>query len=227
MLEKKITEYIEEHNNPYASDVSLPENIDAKDISFYKISNKPTILFLPVGIIFSILIYFLMLTDFDKQLKKRKYSLMSDYPEIVSKLLLLHSAGLTIQNAFSTILADYKKKKTSPENHYIYQEIERTLNKIKSGASESGAYAELGKRCQLHSYIKLGTLLEQNIRKGSSNLQNALNQEVREAFSLYKNDVLSSGEKAGTKMLLPMILILIVVMMLIIIPAFLSMNTLY
>lgn len=100
------------------------------------------------------------------------------------------------------------------------------LNKLKSGASESGAYAELGTRCQLHAYIKLGTLLEQNIRKGSSDLQNALNQEVYEAFSFHKSNVLSSGEKAGTKMLLPMILILIVVMMLIIIPAFLSINIL-
>ena len=74
------------------------------------------------------------LTDIDKSLKKRSYQLECDYPEIVSKLLLLHGAGLTIQNAFSTILADYKRK---GDPHYIYQEIEFMLNKLKSGASES------------------------------------------------------------------------------------------
>lgn len=158
-------------------------------------------------------------------LKSRESELLSDYPEIVSKLLLLHGAGLTIQNSFTTILNDYKRKNTSPSEHYIYREIERTLNRIKSGAPESGSYAELGKRCRLHIYIKLGTLLEQNIRKGSSDLQNALKQEVKESFSIHQSQVLQAGEKAGTKMLLPMILILIVVMMLIIIPAFLSMNT--
>lgn len=214
--------YIEQNNSPYSSDVSLPERIDSKNVSFYKISDKPTILFLPFGIICSILIYFLLLTDFEKLLKNRNNELLSDYPEIVSKLLLLHGAGLTIQNAFSTILAD--NKKSSLANHYIYQEIERTLNKIKSGSAESGAYAELGKRCQLHAYIKLGTLLDQDICKGSSDLQNALNQEVKDAFSIYRNNIISSGGKTGTKMLFPMILLLIVVMMLIIIPAFLSMN---
>lgn len=225
MLEKKISAYMKEHNNPYSSDVSLPENLDSKNISFYKISSKPTILFLPLGILTAVLIFFSSLTNVDKLLKSRAGELTSDYPEIVSKLLLLHGAGLTIQNAFATILEDYKKKNVHSDNHYIYQEIERTLNKIKSGSPESGSYAEMGKRCQLHSYIKLGTLLEQNIRKGSSDLQNALNYEVKEAFSLHKSNVLSSGEKNGTKMLFPMILILTVVMILIIIPAFLSMNT--
>lgn len=223
MLGKKISDYINKNNSPFASDVSLPESISSRQLSFYEISDKPTLLFLLIGIIISIFIFLFALTDIDKLLKKRASQLESDYPEIVSKLLLLHGAGLTIQNAFSTILADYKKKDSS---RYIYQEIEFMLNKIKSGAPESGAYAELGKRCQLHAYIKLGTLLEQNIRKGSSDLQNVLNQEVCEAFSIYKSNILSSGEKAGTKMLLPMVLILIVVMMLIMIPAFLSMNIL-
>lgn len=223
MLKKKISNYINENNSLFASDVSLPESINSRQLSFYEISHKPTILFLFLGIIASIFIFLFTLTDIDKALKERKHQLESDYPEIVSKLLLLHGAGLTIQNAFYTILTDYKKEGVP---RYIYQEIEYMLNRIKSGASESGAYANLGTRCQLHVYIKLGTLLEQNIRKGSSDLQNALNQEVLEAFSLHKSNVLSSGEKAGTKMLLPMILILIVVMMLIMVPAFLSMNIL-
>lgn len=98
-------------------------------------------------------------------MKKRSQELLNDYPEIVSKLLLLHESGLTIQNAFSVILKDYKSKNTAVSMHYAYLEIERTINKIQSGFSESGAYAEFGQRCHLHVYIKLGTLLEQNIKK--------------------------------------------------------------
>lgn len=158
-------------------------------------------------------------------MKKRSQELLNDYPEIVSKLLLLHESGLTIQNAFAVILKDYKSKNTAVSMHYAYLEIERTINKIQSGFSESGAYAEFGQRCHLHVYIKLGTLLEQNIKKGSSDLHDALNQEVRESFSMHQNHILQSGQKAGTKLLLPMILILVVVMLIIIIPAFLSMNT--
>ena len=46
-------------------------------------------------------------------MKRRSQELLNDYPEIVSKLLLLHESGLTIQNAFSVILKDYKSKNTA------------------------------------------------------------------------------------------------------------------
>lgn len=66
-------------------------------------------------------------------MKRRSQELLNDYPEIVSKLLLLHESGLTIQNAFSVILKDYKSKNTAVSMHYAYLEIERTINKIQSG----------------------------------------------------------------------------------------------
>lgn len=100
--------------------------------------------------------------------------------------------------------------------------MERTLNKIKSGASEIGSYAEFGSRCHIQSYLKLGSLLEQNMRKGSKNLQDALYYEVQDAFYSHKAETLKLGEKAGTKMLLPMILIFLVIMLVILAPAFLS-----
>ncbi len=141
-------------------------------------------------------------------------------------MLLFHGAGLTIHNAFIAILADEKKKTVRSSMHYAYLEIEHLLNKMKSGIPEAGSYATFGKRCQLHIYIKLGTLLEQNLKKGSADLQDALKQEMEESFSSQQSQILQFGEKAGTKMIFPMILILAVIMMIIIIPAFLSMKTL-
>lgn len=223
IIEREIQNYINENNSPYSPDVSLPEKITFGTVQFSFITGKTTLIFIPFGLFISILIYFLLVTDFEKSIKNRLIQLTSDYPEIVSKLLLLHGAGLTVHNSFAVILANSKKETCS--GHYIYLEIERTLNKLKSGSSEMGAYAELGQRCHLHSYIKLGTLLEQNIRKGSSDLRDALNQEVHEAFIMHKANVLQAGEKAGTKMLIPMILIFIVVMIIVAAPAFLSMNT--
>lgn len=168
------------------------------------------------------LIYFLLERDFDKLLIKQQEQLNYDYPEIVSKLLLLYNAGLTIQNAFTAILNDAVKN--GYQTNYVYQEIELTVNQLKNGASEHGAYTAFGQRCHVLSYIKLGTLLEQNIRKGSADLQDALQLEVREAFNAHKTNCLQSGEKNGTKMLIPMILILAVIMMIVVAPAFLSMN---
>ena len=70
MLEKKISDYINKNNSPFASDVSLPETINSRQLSFYEISDKPTLLFLLIGIIISIFIFLFALTDIDKSLKK-------------------------------------------------------------------------------------------------------------------------------------------------------------
>ncbi len=222
MIQKEIQHYVDTKSSPYDNTVLLPDVLQNQEVSFYEKIESPTIIFLPLGIILSILIFYLQLNDYDKELSLRKTELLYDYPEIISKLLLLHGAGLTIKNAFSLILSDAQNMKA--EKHFIYQEITYTLNKLNNGESESCAYSEFGQRCGIHVYIKLGSLLEQNLKKGSSDLQEALNHEVQEAFYLHKNNILQAGEKAGTKMLIPMILLLIVVMIIIIVPAFLSMT---
>lgn len=223
MYEKEIQNFIETENSPYASEILLPDSVYDKNVSFYETLDTPTILFIPLGILVAVLVYFLQQTDYQKELTLRKEQLMADYPEIVSKLLLLHGAGLTIKNAFSVILSDAKAANLS--DHYIYREIEYTLHKLNTGTPELGAYSELGQRCGLHTYIKLGSLLEQNIKKGSSDLHAALTGEVQEAFMLHKNNILQTGEKASTKMLFPMILLLLIIMIIVIVPAFFSMNT--
>lgn len=225
MLQKEISDYITRNNSPYSSDVSLPGKVSAGKISYRFVLDKPSLIFLLLGAISAIIVFFAALTDHRKKMKLRETQLVFDYPQIVSNLLLLTDAGLTIRMAFTQILKDYKKKE-NPIDHYAYTEIELMLNKLKSGHSEYGSYAEFGKRCQLHSYIKLGSILEQNLRKGSSDLYFSLKQEVSEAFLQHKTTTLQSGERAGTKLLLPMILLLIVIMALIIIPAFLSMSAL-
>lgn len=153
-------------------------------------------------------------------MQNREQQLLSDYPEILSKLLLLHGAGLTIQNSFTTIVQGAGTEKRT--THYVYLEMERTLNRLKSGASELGTYTEFGNRCQLHPYKKLASLLEQNMKKGSKDLQDALRYEVADAFATHKTETLKSGEKASTKMLFPMIMIFLVIMIIILAPAFLS-----
>ena len=77
-------------------------------------------------------------------------------------------------------------------------------------------------RCNVSSYRKLGTLLSQNLRKGSGGLTEILGREAEEAFEDRKNLAKKLGEEAGTKLMIPMFLMLIIVFSIVIIPAFLS-----
>ena len=115
---------------------------------------------------------------------------------------------------------DYKKQRVSKKKQYVYEEIVLLCHELQSGVSETDAYAHLGKRCRLQPYMKLSTLLSQNLRKGNRDLLSKLRQEAETAFEERKNSAKKAGEEAGTKLLLPMMMMLCIVMVLIMIPAY-------
>ena len=93
---------------------------------------------------------------------------------------------------------------------------------MQSGISEAQAYERFGKRCQLPEYIRIGSVLSQNLKKGAKGLTSMLEMEAEASLNDRKNNARKFGEKAGTKLLLPMILMLGVVLAILMIPAFLS-----
>ena len=76
--------------------------------------------------------------------------------------------------------------------------------------------------CNIAVYKKFGTILSQNLRKGSRGITDLLGREAEEAFEDRKNLARKLGEEAGTKLMIPMFLMLIVVFAIVIVPAFFS-----
>ena len=93
---------------------------------------------------------------------------------------------------------------------------------MKSGVAEGTAYENFGRRCQLPNYIKMGSLLSQNLKKGSKGLVSLLEKEALSSMEERKNTARKLGEQAGTKLLFPMLLLFGVVLIILIVPAFLS-----
>lgn len=155
--------------------------------------------------------------------KKRNKQMLLDYPEVISKITLLLSAGLTMKGAWGKIVQEYnQKQKTSGNMRYIYEEMRTTLHELENGIVEGKAYTNFGTRIQLLPYLKLGAVLSQNVRKGSKGLIDLLELEVIEALEERKELAKRLGEEAGTKLLLPMGILLILVLVIIMIPAFLT-----
>jgi len=65
-------------------------------------------------------------------------------------------------------------------------------------------------------------LLVQNLKKGNKNLMEMLERESASAFEERKRLAKILGEKAGTKLLLPMGSMLVIVFVILLVPAFLS-----
>ena len=89
---------------------------------------------------------------------------------------------------------------------------------------EGEAYERLGKRTGLREYIRLCTLLTQNLKKGNAALLSRLQEEAQGASAERLQRSRKMSEEAGTKLLLPMIMMLVVVMVMIMLPAFSSMG---
>ncbi len=223
LLRRRIEELLNlqgEHTST-AEKMVLPEKIDSVPIVWREIIEDSSGYLMLLVLSVALLLHWIRSREPDRQLESRRKELLLDYPEIVNKLALYMGAGMTIRNAFFKMGEDYKKQQKE-RKRYAYEEILMTCYELQSGRSEKEAYDHFGKRCQVQAYRKLCTLLSQNLRKGSNDLLRVLRQEADNAFAERKNLAKKLGEEAGTKLLLPMMMMLCIVMVVIMIPAYFS-----
>lgn len=159
-----------------------------------------------------------------KRQKERKQKLLLEYPDMLSKLVLLLGAGMTVGGAWKRIATVYENKRQirAVPQMPLYEEMLITCREIEGGISEEQAYERFGERCGERKFRKLGNLLTQNLRKGSRGLTVLLAQEVEESYEERKSEARKYGEEAGTKLLLPMVLMMGIIMAILIVPAVLS-----
>ena len=159
-----------------------------------------------------------------KRQKERKQKLLLEYTDMLSKLVLLLGAGMTVGGAWKRIATVYENKRQirAVPQMPLYEEMLITCREIEGGISEEQAYERFGERCGERKFRKLGNLLTQNLRKGSRGLTVLLAQEVEESYEERKSEARKYGEEAGTKLLLPMVLMMGIIMAILIVPAVLS-----
>lgn len=166
----------------------------------------------------SVVVYLLADRDLHDELEKKKQSMCREYPDVVHKLALYLGAGMTIRSAFQKMVAE------RGENP-VYDEMSITCRELQAGVSEGAAYEHFGRRTGVQEYIRLSTLLTQNLKKGNSALLQRLREEAEKASRERLQYGKRLGEEAVTKLLLPMVMMLLVVMLMIMIPAFSSVGT--
>ena len=156
--------------------------------------------------------------------KEKKEQMALDYAEIVSKLLILMGAGMSLKQSWNKISAQYldKRQKKEQKKRYIYEEMLITNHAIMDGESEKCAYQKFSERVDVSAYQRLIRILLQNLQTGSRGLCQLLEQEAESAMEERKALARKLGEEAGTKMLLPLLLMLGIVIAIIMVPALLS-----
>lgn len=220
---KKVVQEKEQESREY-QDMTLPSTIEDYSVQWGYKKSYTGLLFLAATPILAVLVYFGRDRDLHMQVMNREEQMRSDYPEIVSSLALLIGAGMTVPNAWNKIAKDYKSRKIqckgNTQKRYAYEEMLLTVYEMESGVSQTNAYEHFGRRCRISDYNKLSALLAQNIKKGAADLPRLLKEEAADAFENRKHMARKLGEKAGTKLLVPMMMLLGITMAIIMIPAF-------
>lgn len=157
-------------------------------------------------------------------LQKREEQMLRDHPGFVNKIMLLLSAGLTLRKCVERLAAEYERDRgDGGELRYVYEEVCIMQQEMNDGISEVKAMERFGQRCRLLPYLRFSSIVTQNLKKGAEGIICILEQESLEALQQRKDRALQLGEKAGTKLLFPMMLMLGLVMGIIMIPAFMTM----
>lgn len=202
----------------------LPETFDGKEVRYIRGADYS----IAVGIILlvvtvTVLLLYKQHSALKEQCIKREQQMKVDYPEIISKLLILIRAGMPVKGAWVWIVQDYQtQKKHKGKIHYALEEMGEALKDMENGVSEGQAYLGFGKRCKQHLYLKLGSLLEQNLKKGSSGISVLLEGERIQALEERRRQIRAAGELAGTKLMMPMMVLFALVLFIIIVPSFMT-----
>lgn len=158
-----------------------------------------------------------------REVRDKKLGLRMDYPAFLYKMVALLRAGLTIRGVFEKLAEKGSlQERAGGRKNFVHEEIVRCCNEMRSGVAEALAYENFGRRCQLPEYIKTGSILSQNLKKGADGLADLLEAEAVLGMEERQNLARKLGEQAGTKLLFPMMLMLVVVMVILMVPAMLS-----
>lgn len=221
------------------SEFVLPQEIGGNRVVWVRQVDDNSVMIMMLTLALAAGVYAAMDRDLQKQIHKRGERLLSEYPEFVSRLVLLLSAGMTMRSAMYQIAGDYEEQRRrgrimqdaagrraagcrGKRMVQIYEEIVITCHELDSGIPEAKAYYRLGRRCGEPHYVRLCMLLSQNLKKGTAGLLTLLREESADAFEERKRNARRLGEETGTKLLLPMMIMLLIVMLIIMFPAFMS-----
>lgn len=160
---------------------------------------------------------FLVDSSLDQAIKERRLSIRMEFPEFVNKLTLLVNAGMTISRAWEKIINENKRE------HILYDEMRYALGEIKAGRPEAAAYEEFARRCHVKEVTKFVSVIVMNLRRGGAEVVPVLREQGRECWEMRKNAAKELGEQAGTKILIPMMIMFLGIVLIVATPAVLSM----
>ncbi len=194
----------------YAQKITLAFSIIVLAIPLYGLANSLAAAL--VMIMFAGVAYYYFGTVTEKKILKRSEEMLSDFSNVVSKLALLTNAGMIMREAWVEVA--YTGEST------LYKEMQKAVDEMNNGVSEVDALFNFGTRCIIPEIKKFTSTIVQGLVKGNSELTLMLQEQSKEVWAAKKQNVKRQGEKAASKLLIPILIMFVGILIMILIPIF-------
>ncbi len=176
----------------------------------YGLTNEIGVFLVLVGI--SGLLYYYFGTLTTKKITERSEEMIDDFAEVISKIALMTNAGMILKEAWELVAYDGETE--------IYKEMRVAIQDMNNGMAEIDAYYEFGKRCVIPEIKKFATTIVQGVTKGNRELVLMLQDQNKEVWENKKQNTKRLGEKAASKLLLPLVIMFGGILVMIVVPVF-------
>lgn len=206
--------------------LQLPQTVDEYEIEWTAKPAHTPLVVLILGMATALAVVLGAKRGEQQQQERRNRQLQLEYPKMVAKMSLYMGSGMTTKTAWEKQVETYNRQlqQGHQKESELYEQMQTTCRQMQEGVGERSAYEQFSERIGLSNYRRFALMLVQNLQKGTAGLAKELEAEAERAFEERKNMARRLGEEAGTKLLLPMMLMLFVIIVILVVPAFLTMT---
>ncbi len=186
-------------------------------LSFAMYGLADDILALLVVWMFAFAAYYYFGTVTGNKIMSRSEEMMGDFSEVISKLALLTNAGMIFREAWEEV--------AYTGDRALYLEMQASIDEMSNGYAEVDALFRFGTRCVVPEIKKFTSTVVQGITKGNSELSVMLQNQSKEVWNLRRQTIRRQGEKASSKLMIPIMIMFVGILVMILIPIFSNLGT--
>lgn len=176
-------------------------------------------------LIFPILITYMQGQEQKQKLRIRKERIRQRYPDMLNKLMILMSAGMSITRAWMRITEDYTIQKVKyNQDEPLYEEMIYAGKRLNNGYSMGEVIRVFAQRNSIREIQQFCAILQTGWKRGDAHVLLHLKELHDRSWDIRKRTARKLSEEADTKLLLPLMLMLVVVMIIVLAPAMMTMK---
>lgn len=146
----------------------------------------------------------------------RQEAIDLDFPNVLSKMALLITAGMNLTNAV--------EETSKSANTLMYQELRLVVKEMNQGSAISGAFARMQCRCDNRFLDRLVSVAIKSYTAGNTNLAKDLKEINEDCWLDKKHHSRRMTEKIQNKLFIPTMLMFVGILIVIVVPAMAGFN---